>query len=455
MTATAPITGETGLPGERGDSAGGILRRTSVLRRCLVVFLLALVVRAGVGVYRHVQSGGPAALEFPDEQQYWATSRALRAGEGLRDELGFRATRMPLFPALLAMFPDGSGGLLAARALQGVFAALAAALVAGLAGVWFDRRVSWLAGLLMVFDPFLVFSSSLLLTESLFIAVTVGLWWMLARCLRDDAPSVGHWLGLGAVAAACVHARESSLGLVVVAVCFVVARHRFRRSTLTGAAITVMLVVASLIPWAVRNERITGSWVWLTTRAGISLYDGVRPGATGASDLGDVKNMPAVRGLSETQWNRYFLDASHAAIVDDPVRIVRLGGVKFMRMWNPFPNVDTYQSSLVRAISAGWAFPTFALAAVGAVYLPIRHRQVGLRIAMFLCLPAVYLTALHCVFVGSVRYRLGAVPMLHILAAFGLVAVWDWRRTEPQASACAESARDEALGSADGRAISE
>ena len=26
---------------------------------------------------------------------------------------------------------------------------------------------------------------------------------------------------------------------------------------------------------------------------------------------------------------------------------------------------------------------------------------------------------------GSVRYRLGAVPMLHILAAFGVVAVWD------------------------------
>ncbi|MCH7591475.1 MAG: hypothetical protein IH989_01675 [Planctomycetes bacterium] len=257
-------------------------------------------------------------------------------------------------------------------------------------------------------------------------------------------------MGIGAVAAVCVYARESSLGLVVVALCFVVARHRFRRSTLTGAAVTVMLVVASLVPWAVRNERITGSWVWLTTRAGISLYDGVRPGATGASDLGNIKNMPAVRGLSETQWNRYFLDASRAAIAEDPGRIVRLGGVKFMRMWNPFPNVDTYQSSFVRAVSAGWAFPTFALAAVGAVYLPIRRRQAGLWMAMFLCLPAVYLTALHCLFVGSVRYRLGAVPMLHILAAVGLVAVWDWRRAEPQPLACAESARAEALGSARG-----
>ena len=186
MTATLPTTGETrprrdggnasGLPGERGDSADGTFRRKSVLRQCLVIFLLALVVRLGAGVYQHVQSGGAgetglapgapglvglpaAALEFPDEQQYWSTSRALRAGEGLRDELGFRATRMPLFPALLAMFPDGAGGLAAARALQGLFAAVAAALVAGLAGVWFDIRVSWMAGLLMVFDPFLVFSS--------------------------------------------------------------------------------------------------------------------------------------------------------------------------------------------------------------------------------------------------------------------------------------------------------
>ena len=40
----------------------------------------------------------------------------------------------------------------------------------------FDRRAAWLAGLMLAFDPFMVFFSSLLLTETLFVAVVVLLW---------------------------------------------------------------------------------------------------------------------------------------------------------------------------------------------------------------------------------------------------------------------------------------
>ena len=66
------------------------------------MFLVALSLRAGWGTYRLAQADDPSALEFPDEQQYWDMAASLMAGEGLKDELGFRATRMPLYPTLLA-----------------------------------------------------------------------------------------------------------------------------------------------------------------------------------------------------------------------------------------------------------------------------------------------------------------------------------------------------------------
>ena len=94
-------------------------------------------------------------------------------------------------------------------------------------------------------------------------------------------------------------------------------------------------------------------------------------------------------------------------------------------MWNPLPNVETYQSRLVRLVSAVWTIPTFALAVAGAVLLPRIRRGDGLGMAMFLLLPAGYLSVLHCVFVGSVRYRLAAIPMIEILAAVAIVVLLD------------------------------
>jgi hypothetical protein len=170
---------------------------------------------------------------------------------------------------------------------------------------------------------------------------------------------------------------------------------------------------------------VTGDWCWLTHRAGISLYDGVGPQALGTSDLGDVKQSEAVRGLDEVAWNRYFFDHAVAAIKTDPERVLKLAGVKLTRMWNPIPNVQTYRSRAVRWFSAAWTIPTFALAAVGVMLLSIGKLRGGLRTALFLLLPAMYFSAVHSLFVGSVRYRLAAIPMIEILAAVALMAIYD------------------------------
>jgi hypothetical protein len=270
-----------------------------------------------------------------------------------------------------------------------------------------------------------VFFSSLLLTETPFLAALVGLWWLVERAAGGTGPTIGRWVAVGAAAAGCVYLRESSIGLVAVLFVLVVACRRFDRRVLLGAAIAGSVVFASLLPWAARNRRVIGEWCWLTTRGGVSLYDGVRPQATGASDLANVQQMPAVEHLGEAEWNRYFLSESWKAMTADPRRILRLARTKLARMWNPFPNVGTYQSRAVRIISVSWTIPIFTLAVIAVVLLPIREKRPGVRNMLFLLLPALYLSVLHCLFIGSVRYRLGAMPMLEILAAFALIAMID------------------------------
>ncbi|RME37163.1 MAG: hypothetical protein D6788_10070, partial [Planctomycetota bacterium] len=285
-------------------------------------------------------------------------------------------------------------------------------------------RVGMMAACLTAVDPFLVFFSSLLLTETLYVTLLTAVWWGLMLMLRRPQRAVRIAWGVGIAAAVTVYTRESGLVLILAGTAFLILASRFHRRIVAGAVLIVLIVVLSLVPWAWRNARVVGGPVWLTTRAGISLYDGVRPDADGSSDLGAIKQMPAVRELSETEWNRYFLRASLDLLRKDPGRIVRLIPVKLARTWNVVPNVAGYRSVSMMLLSAVWTVPMFGLSLIGVVWCGLRKRN-GARTVFFLGFPALIISLLHCVFVGSVRYRLGAMPMLSVLAAVAALRLYD------------------------------
>ncbi len=400
------------------------MNRSLTFRWSLLIFLVAVAARGAWGTLRFLRAGDPAALEFPDEQDYWSIADSLAREGRLVGEHGFRALRMPGYPAFLALFAAGRGGVVAAKIAQWILAALAAPLAAALGARLAGRWVGLIAGLFVAFDPFLVFFSSLLLTESLVVTALLAVWlvgWDLQR--RESRAGYGRWVAVGALAATCVLIRESTLGLCLLWMVFLVVRRRFDRRGIGGVVLSGGVVLLALLPWAVRNQRVTGQWCWLTNRGGISLYDAVGPQANGASDLGDIKQMDAVAGLDEVAWNRYFLDASYRCIREQPGRIARLAIAKIRRTWNPLPNVGSYQSTLVRWISAGWTLGVYVLAVIGAIGL---RRRAGDAAALLL--PAGYVLILHSVFIGSVRYRLVAMPMLELLAAVGVVMLF-MRRT--------------------------
>lgn len=393
-------------------------------RLLLIVFLAAFLVRGGWGTYRLVRAGDPQALEFPDEQQYWLMANSLADGHGLVDEFGFRATRMPLYPGVLALFAVLPYPVVVAKIAHWVVGAWIAVLAGQVAAVLFDRRVGVLAGLWVALDPFFMFFSSLLLTETFFVAALLFLWLIAARLVVGQS-NLGYrgWLSLAAGGAICIYLRESSVLVVFLLVLILWASHKISWRSSGGASLALLVCVVSLVPWAARNERVTGSWTWLTHRGGVSLYDGVGPQADGSSDLGDVQQMDAVRGLNEVAWDQFFRREALAAMREDPVRVIRLAGVKLARTWNPLPNVESYQSTKVRICAAIWTIPTFALAIAGVMLLPKWGGNPAKWKAVLLLMPVFHVSVLHCLFVGSVRYRLPAMPMLEILAAFATVVL--------------------------------
>jgi len=384
----------------------------------IVLLLIGLGFRLSWTAYRWSGSPGGPALQFPDEHDYWTGAVSLGKGGGLVDADGRRATRMPLYPALLSLVAGLPDGAWYARIAQGVLGALAALVVGALAWRLAGPAAGWLAGAFVAVDPFAVYFSHLLLTETLVTTCLAALWWIgWPLALPDGRARTWRWPVTGALFLLLVYLHPSFIGLVPAWALFVAIGARRSRRNFPGVNLVCLIVLIGLAPWCWRNYQLLGYPVALTTRSGISLFDALGPQADGSSNLGFTRDLPENR-LPEVQWNRAFREQTLRAVRADPWRVCRLAWVKLRRTWNPLPNAAEAQSRGVRAISAVWTVCVFALMGVGIGYW---RRDLG--VCLLLLLPAVYVTGVHAVFVGSIRYRLPVMPLIEVLSAVGLAGL--------------------------------
>ena len=427
----------------------------------LALYVVAAGLRVGWVAARYGDPQRSAELAFPDEEAYWQVARSLAGAEGLVDEFGFRATYMPAYPAFLALWATGERPYLAGRLAQAALAALAAPLAAAVAWRWGrwaeklpdrvsappvqgdtlgERRVlgmACIAGAIVAFDPFLTFFSGLFLTEALFAVVLLAAWWFVAGAARcEEGGRRRDALGAGALLLVGMLLRPAAIAVAGAAVLVVVAGrgHSLRRVIL--ACIIVAVIVGGLFPWAMRNRQTIGQWRWLTTRGGISLYDGLHAGADGTSDLAHTKTMDAVQGLSETEWDAWFRARALEDARQDPVRVARLAGRKFMRTWSLTPNVEEYRGGATAWISAIFMGGVLATALIGGW----AHRRAVHAWFVLIC-PVAAVTALHMIFVGSVRYRVPVLPLIVVLSAAGCVHLLWGRRLASTMGTSAEEKR--------------
>jgi hypothetical protein len=179
-----------------------------------------------------------------------------------------------------------------------------------------------------------------------------------------------------------------------------------------------------MLPWWIRNYVVAGRFVPTTLQVGASLYDGISPMATGASDMrfvaafvaeqrdADAQPSADLRGLFEVRLDQRIRDAAIAWARQHPREVLQLAGRKFLRIWSFVPNASEFQSRWLRLILAATYTPVILLALVGM------WRYASRDWPYLLCvLPAIYFTCLHVIFVSSIRYRQPAMLPLIVLAA--------------------------------------
>jgi len=148
--------------------------------------------------------------------------------------------------------------------------------------------------------------------------------------------------------------------------------------------------------------------------------------------------LPELKGLGEIERDRTLRRLALEQMRADPARVLRLALTKFGRTWNLVPNQADYRRGYTALVSAAFTGLVLLLAAVGlwrslaiepraSVRAAPRPPDQGRWLLLFhvlVWLPVVYFTLVHCVFVGSLRYRVPLMPLVEIAAAAAFCHYW-------------------------------
>jgi 4-amino-4-deoxy-L-arabinose transferase-like glycosyltransferase len=401
-----------------------------------LIILSALWVRIAAAdvVHWYAQRIGKPCL-FGDTFIYWELSRTIREGtpfEVSQTGVPHFALRTPGYPAFLAGCQLLFGQrYLPVRIVQAVLGTIGVFVVYRLTkrvlpqtnrGLWSTATI---AMLLAAFEPYGVGLGALILSEGPFVPLMLtSLWgtsvlWQQGSDEQIDKRSLYIAIATGLTHGLAILVRPSwalfvpALLLLWIGGVKAGARRDAVRHALT-VALTVGLV---MMPWWIRNTQIFGRFVPTALWVGASLYDGLSPTATGASDMRFL-DRPEIVSLDEETQDAVLKKLSVDFILNNPLRAIKLAIIKAMRFWSPWPNADTLRSPIAGILSSLVTIPIFILTAIG-----LWDRRGDWRALVLLAGPLIYFMTLHMIFVSSIRYRIpGMIPALG-LAAIGLQQV--------------------------------
>lgn len=390
-----------------------------------VIFLLALFLRvAFYSVILHSPLSGILSVRG-DSARYRTLALNLLGGKGFVTSFNYRAYRPPAYPFFLAALYPGGGPTLV-RAVQFLLSSASVVLFAALASRLFRRKVGIVTGVILAAWPGLIYYSSQMLGETLFIFL-LALFFFLFFRLRPET----HWWGF---AAAGILLGLGSLCRPVLLpfsllLFFLGLGAGFQRKSL----LIYLFCALTIAPWTFRNYLVLGHFVPISTNGGINfLYGNNADNPAGGANFAKGERFNTIL-RSEVEEDRAARRAALSWIRAHPRTFLRSYLHKCILFWNPAPRYFSQRGSfghykrLIQLLLGAVNLLTFLLAGAGLVFL-LRREDRRAEYAHLLWLTPLYFALTQGFFFVLYRFRLPAEPFVIILAALAGVEIAGWGR---------------------------
>ncbi len=368
--------------------------------------------------------------KFPDAEAYIEAGIKLFETGDIGNPLA-----MPLYPILTYLFGNGL-----------VYLELAASAFT----VWLVYRLTieisqdyiaaTLAGLITAGYPHFIFYSLLGLTETLYLFLVCLAFLLLYR-------KQFLWGSVVIVASILMRPVLDLLAPILLLTFSLVVHKETIPKALQRVGVYALVYVVLMAPWWVHNNAKYHTFVRLSLGDGIVLYSGNNPmnksgggvAYGGPNDDMDLSIFSHIRGPIER--NNAMKAAAFDFIKENPGRFVELAGKKFVRFWRLWPYAPQYNKPLYIAVS----LMSYGVVLLLSIATLLKTGIANWRNYAPFLLFAGYLTAIHMVTIGSIRYRLPIEPFLIVMASLSaamIVRKWAPNLTEGKSDVSVSSPRE-------------
>jgi 4-amino-4-deoxy-L-arabinose transferase-like glycosyltransferase len=302
-------------------------------------------------------------------------------------------------------------------------------LMMWIAGKLFDQRVAMVAGLVWACSLPLIWIPTIFWDTSLAICLMVGL---LALVLHFRGRTTWlTWILLGAYAAVTALINPAMILLLAAMLGWLAWQQRKTQSY--GIVVAVLTFCVVFSPWPIRNAKVFHAFIPLRTTVGFELWMGNRDGATGYLDESlfpafNPAELNDYKARGELGYTAHKSGLAKEYILSHQASFAQLTGLRIVRYWL---GTGSDKGSPIFALHAVLTFG-FGLAGLWMLFRNKRR-----DIAILFALPLLLFPIPYYITHAEFRYRLALDPLLTILAAYAVVALY--RRTQKPSSEAAIS----------------
>jgi 4-amino-4-deoxy-L-arabinose transferase-like glycosyltransferase len=411
----------------------GLSRKRIVLELTLLT-LVGFIVRILVA---QLFLGGLSRGYEGDESGYMSLAMHIAQGLGFTDKSGTPTSYVAPGLPILLMIPISFLGphLPGIRLYMCLIESLLIPACYLLArSVSHSRIIGLIAAAIAIFFPTWIIPSGAILTDIPATIFVTLLMWMLIESNRRE--SLLWFTASGVVWSLGILVRAVSLSYALAIILWLLLRVRGWRRRVAAIAAVIISAGCVLAPWTIRNTRVHGEFVLVSTQGGVELYKSNNPEATGILAIdhahfyeGLAQQYPRERFPGEAERSRMFQGDAIRFIIENPYRFAELCFIRFVQFWKLYsPRVPLINSIGVIA-SFGLILPFFVIQLVRRSWRPGPEM---LFLFIILCH-----TSVAVVFGSILRYRLPIEPMILVMAIQGFYSVFAIMRNRPRQQATA------------------
>ncbi len=433
--------------GVPGTGMGDAVRPSSsrgVWKAAWVIFTVALLVRL---TYLFEIRNLPF-VESPmvDASSYDQWARRIAGGDWWGEKVFYQAPGYPYF--LAVVYTIFGTSVWAAHVVQMVIGALSCVLIYLAGRLWFNSAAGATGAMILAFYAPAIFYDGLIQKAGLGLFLLSLFMYVLARAHRG--PNARTFALCGMVAGLLALTRENAALFVGMAPVWIALhfKDRPRVIRLRWSAAFLLTVSAVLVPVAVRNLAVGGTFAFTTTQFGSNFYIGNNPDATGLykplipgrgnpqferRDATVLAQRAVGAALTPGEVSRYWFRRGLEFVREEPRAWLTLLWRKWLLVWNYYeiPDAEAMvaysdESMLLNGLGTVSHFGLLApLGAAGIVMTLNRRRELWILYVLLI----LYAAGVALFFVFG-RYRLPLVPFLALFAGAACVGAYKWLRSK-------------------------